>query len=129
MTDKKGYQPNYAQREILVVFKGFPDMNDNFAKIFGQIIGYELLGTYEHSESDYIFQTPVGQEDKACKEFASHEKFIDCASRRDLKLDKRWNELEEAERKIQDLHENADLPDDEYNKQLQKIIEYLQSLQ
>jgi hypothetical protein len=118
-----GYEPEYAKGQILVVFKN--RCGEGFAQDFGKTLGYRLLDeTYEHGEA-YIFQTEVGKENEAKERFAAYSEFVDWADLRDIKMEARWNSLEQAIAKIQDLHDNVEIPDNSYNQRLKEIIEYI----
>ena len=123
------YEPDYAKGEIIVSYLEDIDSNDQFAKTFGKSLGYDLAGAYKNDDSVFIYKTHAGKEEEACEEFESQDKFTDWASRRDLKLERRWESLEQGIEMLTDLNDYAELPDIEYAERLDKIIAYLKTLQ
>lgn len=120
------YKPEYAQGQILVVFKR--DCSRAFAEDFGKFMEYKLsCEEYEHDNA-YIFETRVGCEEEAVGCFELYPDFVDSAHLRDIKLEKRWDSLEQAKSKLQDLHDNIKVPDKAYNNELENIIRYLDNL-
>ena len=120
------YEPEYAQGQILVVFKD--DQGEGFARGFGKTLGYELSDErYEHGEA-YIFETEVGGEKKAKEKFSEYSDFIDCVSLRDIKIEARWEGLEQAMTEVQGLHDDSELPDNLYRKRLEGIVNRFKQL-
>ena len=114
------YLPLYARGEILVEFKG-PQSND-FAKTFGEKLGYTLKDEeYKHGNA-FIYLVPVGQEKKAAKQFERYKKFVDWADLRDIKLEERWTGLEKIIAKLEALKDQAEIPDREYKRELNLIL-------
>ncbi len=113
------YQPNYAKGEILVEFKG-PQSKD-FAKAFGEKLGYALKDEeYKHGNA-FIYIVPEGQEKKISRQFERYKKFVDWADRRDIRLEQRWTGLEKIISKLEALKDNAEIPDREYKRLLDNI--------
>ncbi|MBT3397372.1 hypothetical protein HOA55_00900 [archaeon] len=120
------YEPEHAPGQILVVFKE-PTRKD-FAQDFGKTLGYELSDEeYNHGDA-YIFQTDVGGEEEAIAKFVPCSEFVDWAGFRDIKIEARWESLEQAMAGIQSLQEEASLPDNLYNEKLEKMVERLKHL-
>ena len=118
------YQPIYAKGEIFVRFKD--PFGPGFAEEWGSYIGYELSD--ETTEGDYfIFKTEEGKENEALKKFESYPEFVDWGELRDLKLESRVKNHDEAIEMI-DEFSDLNLPDDRYNKKLEDVIHYLEKL-
>lgn len=116
------YKPEYAKGQILVSFKG--NFSDDFVTEFGKGLGYNLSRNSETSDN-YIFFTPIGMEGIAIQKFMEHPEFVDWASLRDIKLEVRWKGLEKAVAEIQNLIEDAEMPDKDYRRKLNEIISCL----
>jgi hypothetical protein len=138
------YEPGYAEGEILVcpreatLFDKDPraDFGDEFFRTVGLLKGY-LLSNEQHDGTWYIFKTKPGEEKAAIDYFSKLEikssdnttiKPVDWAVRRDLKLERRWKDLEELISLAESLRDNPELGKKGYNKQLDKIIDYSQKL-
>jgi hypothetical protein len=120
------YEPSYAQGQVLVVFN--EPVRTDFARDFGKTFGYELADEeYNHGEA-YIFLTEVGRENEAIDKFAQYSDFVNCAGLRDEKLEARWEGLEQATTEIQNLQDDASLPDNLYRKKLEGIVDHLKQL-
>ena len=119
------YESDYAKGQILVFFK---DGSKEFVRDFGKLLGYNLSEeNYEHGEA-YIFETDVGKEKEAVKIFTAYPDFVSSASLRDIKIEGRWNSLEKALSMVQELHDDAEIPDDKYNSRIEKIINLFSTL-
>jgi len=120
----KKYQPKYAKGQILVEFK--PQVSRDFAKTFGENIGFKISDEdYEHGTA-FIYQTKPGEEKQAKITFQRHKKFIAWADLRDLRLEARWNELEEIIAALENLGDNADtLGDKDYQSQREALARRL----
>ncbi len=125
----KRYKPDYAKGEILVCYLDNIDTDLGFARTFGKTLGYELADIYEYGDDVFIYKTLSGKENAACKAFISHNKFVDWAEKRDIKIEKRWKSLEQGVEMLTSLNDDAELPDMEYAEKLDKIIAYLKNLQ
>lgn len=123
-----GYKGRHAKGEILVSFRNNCG-NKNFARIFGKAIGYELSDEeYERGTDCFIYKTKVGKEKEACERFEELSDFVELACRRDVKLESRWKDLENAIEMLRDIHDNVELPDKEYTEKIKEIADYLLSL-
>ncbi|HJX05276.1 MAG TPA: hypothetical protein VJ461_01040 [Candidatus Nanoarchaeia archaeon] len=126
--EKKDYEPKYAVGEILVCFLGNLNAEDGFVRKMSEFLGYQVKDEeYEFGES-YIILTKPGEEEKACNEFKSFrikdQEWVDWAARRDIKLEKRWNDLEELVGMAESLRDDPEYADVVYNKKLDEIIDY-----
>lgn len=120
------YRPEYAKGQILVVFKN--NCSEDFACDFGRTIGYRLSDEdYKHIDA-YIFKTELGKEKEAIERFKAYPEFVDWADLRDIKIESRWDSLEQAIDKVQELYDNIELPDNQYNQKLDEICIYLKQL-
>jgi hypothetical protein len=119
------YKPKYAEGQILVIFEG--ECNKLHAEYFGERLGYELDDEeYKHGDA-YIFKTEAGKEKEAIEKFMAHPEFIDSAELRDIKMEERFSKLEKLLDMVQELHNDVELPDDQYNQRLGDIKHYLKS--
>lgn len=118
------YKPKSAEGQILVEFKS--EVNRDFARTFGKQIGIRLAKEdYEHGDA-FIYQTEPGEERQAIKEFKRYRKFVAWADLRDLRLEARWNELEEIIAALENLRDNADtLGDKDYQSQREALARRL----
>lgn len=129
MSDRHKYEPNYAKGQILVCFKLEKDCGKEFAKTFGEFIGYALGDEeYDHGNNVFIYKTEIGKEKEACGQFLTHGDFIEWAELRDLKLEFRWDRADRTLEMIKSLYDDAASPDDEYAREIDSIINYLEKL-
>ena len=119
------YQPEYAKGQILVHFKR--PYSDAFIREFGETLGYTLLDNEERA--GHVFKTEPGKEEEALNKFKSFSDFVEWTDYRDIKMESRWESLEEAIDLLQQLHDNVEIPDNEYNTKLREIQDYLQKIQ
>ena len=119
------YAPEYAQGQILVDF--INKTTDDFVREFGKGLGYELLDEEYAYDDFYIFKTPIGKEGEAIEILAKYSKFVEHVRRRDLKIERRWNKLEELAVMVENLNDNAELSDEDYNQRLEEIRDYIKS--
>ncbi|MCD6381468.1 MAG: hypothetical protein J7L43_00625 [Candidatus Aenigmarchaeota archaeon] len=118
------YEPQYAKGEILVAFS--KSIDKDFARKFGEVLGYELSDDeYRHGYNIFIYKTSPGKEREAIEKFKSHSDFVMWAERRDIKLENRWNLLERVEKMINNLIDNAEIPDKEYESKIEELCEIL----
>ncbi len=120
MTNK--YCPDYAKGQILVAFKPGTDASYEFAETLGEVWGYKLDDQWEHGDNTYIYLTPVDEEENACELLRSKKDFVEWSERRDLKLENRWKDIEEAIKNLSSLCDNCELPDNTYKKRLYEAI-------
>lgn len=120
------YKPEYAKGQILVGF--LPSGENGFAEPFGEAIGYKLSKeSYEHG-NEFIFETPVGQEEIAIKKFKQYKEFVQWAGRRDTKQEPRWNGIEAIEEKLADLKDDVAISDEQFNTKRSKLIDMLKRM-
>jgi len=119
---------DYACSEILVGFRKQINCNDSFAEKFGKGFGYDLVGEWNHDYNVYIYQVPKDAETEACERFMSKKEFVGWAETKDVKIEKRWENLEEAIDKLNSLHNDAEISDERYIARLDIIIEYIKSI-
>jgi len=113
------YEPEYAKGQIVVIWKV------NIGKEFGETLGYKFLGNdYTNQE---IFKTPEEGEEKVGKHFMKYPEFVETFYLRDLKLERRWESLEEPEQMLNSLRDTCEKPTQEYNQALEEIINYLEN--
>lgn len=124
------YEPEYAKGEILVFFKKNKEgVGEDFASTFGSYVGFDVKEEWEGGDGVFVYKCPEGKEDEAIEKFRKFVTFVDGADRRDLKTERRWNEIEEAENMIENLREECDhLPRDMYNNRLREISDYLNGI-
>lgn len=116
---KETHQPLYSEGEILVYFK--VPVTDNFAATFGQCLGYQLAGSWEHGVNVFIYQTTPQEEEKAINVFLEKAEFVESAFRRDIGLERRWQSLEEAIGELEELLGDCEIPEGEYQQRLREI--------
>jgi hypothetical protein len=120
------YTPEYVPGEIVVCFKS--DFNNHyFASSFGEGLGYEFLGDYVTSDM-YAYKVPVGSELEAIKRFRKYKELVDWTDRLDAKFEQRSNDLDSLVLMVQNLDDAIEASDKRYNKELDKIIKYIESL-
>ena|SRR5688572_20487987 len=122
------YKPRYATGQIIVDFHD--GLGEDFAKDFGEKIGYKLSDD-QPNEGPYVFETPPGKERKAVREFSrrQYDNFVEFADRRDLRLEERWSRLDRVVEMIEEFRDsNADFGTKEYNRELENIRNYLESI-
>tara|TARA_Y100000310_G_scaffold317296_1_gene370014 strand:+ start:408 stop:791 length:384 start_codon:yes stop_codon:yes gene_type:complete len=124
MTDK--YVPEYAEGEILVDFTN-GNLTGDFVKGFGDRVGIEFLEWYNDGRWA-IYQVTPGTEDDIVADLVKRTEFVEWVGRRDVKLDRRWDSLDGALDRVQQLQENNGLPDSMYNTQIDNVIAYLESI-
>ncbi len=117
------YVPNYANGQILVVFK--PALSYDFIYDFANKLGYPLIKIPDSYSVGHIFKTNIGDEKKAIKQFKKYTKFVEYAELRDLKLEERVQKLDQAIEMINNLSENISLPDELFKGRLNDISKYL----
>ncbi|MBU1198284.1 MAG: hypothetical protein KKF46_05190 [Nanoarchaeota archaeon] len=122
------YTPDYAKGEILVCFLNKIDANKGFAKTLAKSLGYELKDEDYEVGGSYIIQTLPGKEEKACADFKKEKRFVDWAERRDLKLEKRFHDLDTLVALAEEVRDNASDCNLDYNKRLGSLIDYARSL-
>ena len=121
------YEPEYAEGQILVHFK-IP-VAHGFAETLGEFLGYKALEeSYSYGDNVFIYETGKGKEKQALKKFLEQKPFVDWTNRRDIKLEKRWEDLEIIIGRVEELRDNSELPDKEYNRKLDQLCNYLQKL-
>ena len=117
----------YAKGEILVHSKN--NKRDSFAREFLERKGYTLSEErYKHSDYSYIVKVPEGKEEEFLKEFDSFPEFLEGASLRNIEEESRWEDLEHVRSLMDKLHSSIGfmpLSSEEYNKEIEKIREYL----
>jgi hypothetical protein len=106
------YQPKYAKGQILVGFRG--DHSEAFAREFGHVLGYKLIDEWDHDSNAYVYSVPENKEDTACKSFALYTEFVAYAMLRDMKLESRWQSLEQAIEMMTELTDDCEIPDSQY---------------
>jgi hypothetical protein len=112
----------FVKGQILVCFK--KPYCKNFVREFGKTLGYNLSEEEYRYGSLYIFQTEIGKEEETRKGFEFYSKFVDWTSLRDLKIERRWGELESIIKKFEELSEDvAEISDKDYKQRLNQIIE------
>ncbi|MEA3514552.1 MAG: hypothetical protein U9R34_03690 [Nanoarchaeota archaeon] len=119
---------DYTFSEILVGFRQQIDCNDSFAEKFGKGLGYDLVGDWKYGDNVYIYQVPKDAETEACERFRFKKEFVEWAETKDVKIEKRWESLEEAIDKLDSLHNDAEINDKKYAERLDIIIEYIKSI-
>lgn len=119
------YEPEYSKGEILVNFREDIDPSPDLARSFGMRLGYELKGFWDHGDNTFIYSTSEGEEEKACLMFKKHADFVDWAEKRDLKMETRWDSLEEIISMMRSLRDNPGLPDKQYDDKLKEISDYI----
>ena len=129
---ERSYESEYVAGEILVCFLGKLHAETGFVKKFSELLGYQVKDEeYEFGKS-YIILTKPGEEEKACNDFKSFmikgQGLVDWASRHDLKLERRWNDLEELVSMAESLRDDAEHSDSAYNKKIDDIIDYAQKI-
>jgi hypothetical protein len=122
-----GYEPKYAEGQILVGFKG--QCSKHFAREFGERVGFEMSEEpYDHGEA-YIFKTELGKETEAIEKFLSYDEFVGGACLRDLKMEARWESLDKMIELARSMYDDSSgLPDEQYNQRLDEMIKYLHGL-
>jgi hypothetical protein len=126
------YKPEYADGQILVRFLDKWGMNEGFMDTFLQSIGYKFKDQHEYilPEGDYVVvEVPVGEEDKACQDIKQHSKFVDWATRRDLKYERRSKNIEDILDTAKDLDSHSNLPTKEYNSKLDELKSLIEKYQ
>lgn len=120
-----GYTPEYAKGQILVEFKG--NCGVDKARYLGEGLGY-VLSDEEYPYCEYhIFETEEGKEGAAIEIFAKYREFVKHVCRRDVKMETRWNKLEELAIMVENLNNNVELSDENYNQRLDEITDYIKS--
>jgi hypothetical protein len=95
LSQEKNYIPEYALGEILVCFQPGVDVGRVFASGFGNVYGIKLKDQDDYFISNaYAYKTPIGKEEAACRMLSKKKDFIEWAKRRDLKLERRADNLE-----------------------------------
>lgn len=120
------YEPEYAEGEILVSFR--IEAGEGFARDLGQTLDYDLKGRdgrWEYGDA-VVYEVPAGEEDEACEKFEDREDFVDWAARRDVRLEKRWEGVEEAEEMLDEIDFKAG--SDECKEKLDELISFLEEL-
>lgn len=121
------YEPEYANGEIIVFFRYNKEgIGEDFASAFGSYLGFGLKEEWERGDYAFVYNCPDGKEEEAIEKFTKLVTFVDGSCRRDLKMERRWDEIEEAERMIEGLGEECDhLSKYMYNNRLTRISDYL----
>lgn len=121
------YQPEIAKCQVIVYFK---NCGEDFAKTFGEKLGYELIEEYEFSDNGFIFKTPVDGEQEAIEKFEDekYKPFVENADLRDLKLEQRIANHHKLEGFVNNLDAHLEAPDDVYILELEKIINRLEKM-
>jgi len=120
------YQPNYSKDKILVKFKEGLDLS--FAEKFAEKLGYKLIEKYPHLDC-YVLEVKSDEVTKTISNFEqNYLEFIEWVNKFDLKLDSRWRGLEKILKKVEQLNDNVDIPGENYNLFLDKIIDELKKL-
>jgi len=119
------YKPKYAKGQILVEFKRAT--SQEFARTFGKQIGFEFADEdYEHGLYAVAYKTKPGKERQAIKKFKSYPDFVKWAYLRDIKLEARWNHLEEIAEEVKAISDDAStLSDREYERRRKLIASKL----
>jgi hypothetical protein len=121
------YDPEYSTGEILVCFR--KNVDGGFADNFGEIIGYKLSYEKQFTKGTFVYLTNEGNEEEAIQRFMEHSpRIVDWASRRDLRLERRWQGLDELANRVADLQDEAELPHKQYQERLRSIADYVAKL-
>lgn len=67
-------------------------------------LGYDFVGDWNHDYNVYIYQDPEGAETEACERFRSEKEFVAWVETKDIKIEKRWENIEEAIDNLNSLH-------------------------
>jgi hypothetical protein len=121
------YKPRYAKGQILVAFK---DVSEGFARDFGEKLGYTLGENSEYNKDMdfFTYDVPENKEKKACNDFKKYSKFVEWTSLRDLRLEERWSNLEEAIRMTESIRDNCEIPKKEFEGKIEKVIGQLKKI-
>lgn len=119
------YQPEYAEGEIVVSFR-LP-VSDDFARTFGELTGYKLKNKSRFYNNCFIYQTE--EEDEAIEKFSKYPDIVDWASLRDLKLESKWNGLEQIINSLRDLQDTLEVSDEEYLIRINEICDSLREVE
>jgi hypothetical protein len=120
------YKPKYAKGEVLVHFLDHLHLSDDFARNVVNLAGYKLKDeNYEFGDS-YIVITKPGEEEAACKELRNlrimSKDLVDWVTRRDLKLEQRYKDLDEIAELAAELRDEPEKSDADYEQCLDDII-------
>ena len=114
------YTPEYAPGKIMVLMRSDKvKIDENFAKILGKTLGYEF-DEWNGRYNAFLYNTPEGKEDEACKEFEEMKDFVESAYRFDIKLERRFDKIDELKNIINDLDTFAE-NDKKFAHMLKKI--------
>ena len=114
-------EPVWSPDEVLVFF--YLNHDENFARQFGEALGYKYVGMWGDHKEVYMFKTPEGKSKDASREFESYSRFIEWAEPRDLKMAARCDSLEEAIEKLKRVNYCAN--DRSYEEQIDEIFKAL----
>ena len=125
---RMAYKPKYSDGEILVSFKeGFGDSKESVQN-FCCKLGYQISDeNYKHGKL-YIIKTEAGKEREAIRHFEDCPEFTDWADRRDIRLESRWGYLEQILVVTKGLHENPELPKNQYDQRIDEIDAVIKKL-
>lgn len=115
----KDYVAQYSKGEIYVYFH--EDTNEGFAADFGKQLGFKFIpsgGPY------YLFETEIGKEKKAITKFKKYKEFVRYSGRRDTRLEKRFDFVDDLVSKVRSLDEYFEKED--FLKELNKLKKYIE---